>query len=248
MSNTPQDHSHTREAIAERLRTPNHYSSLGDFVLGSIDGTITTFAIVAGVAGAELQSAVALVLGLANVLADGFSMAVGNYLKAASDQEVQQRFRRMEERHIERHPEGEREEIRQIFAAKGFEGELLEQVVDVIRSDREVWIDTMLAEEWGMPTTVANPKRAGIVTFFAFVLAGLIPLLPLVFSSHLGPRMTFVVSAVATGITFLLIGAVRGRITERSSWRTAFETLGMGGAAAALSYAVGALLRGLLGS
>lgn len=248
MTHSPQDDSHTREAIAERLGERHHHGSLGDFVLGSIDGTITTFAIVAGVAGAELQTSVALVLGLANVLADGFSMAVGNYLKAASDQEVQQRYRRMEERHIDREPEGEREEIRQIFASKGFEGELLERVVDVIISNREVWINTMLAEEWGMPMAVPSPRRAGIVTFIAFVAAGLIPLLPLVFTSQLGPRNTFVVSAVATGVTFLLIGSVRGQVTGRSSWRTALETLAMGGAAATLSYVVGALLRGLLGS
>jgi len=247
MPRLPIDHAHTEEAILERIAVQPEHGSLGDFVLGSIDGTITTFAIVAGVAGANLTAAIALVLGLANVLADGFSMAVGNYLKASSDREMLERYRRMEELHIDRHPEGEREEIRHIFAAKGFEGELLDRVVDVIQSNRQVWINTMLAEEWGLVPTPSSPLRAGAVTFVAFVLAGLVPLAPLAFASQLGPEQTFLVSAVATAITFTVIGAIRGRIAERSALRTALETLAMGGSAALLSYAVGAYFRGLVG-
>jgi vacuolar iron transporter family protein len=246
MPRLPVDHAHTPEAIIERIGAQPPQGSLGDFVLGSIDGTITTFAIVAGVAGANLSAGVALVLGLANVLADGFSMAVGNYLKASSDREMLERYRRMEELHIERHPEGEREEIRHIFAAKGFEGELLDRVVAVIEGDRQVWVNTMLSEEWGMPAATPSPVRAGTITFLAFVLAGLIPLAPLGFAESLGPSNTFLLSAVATALTFTLIGAIRGRITERSAWRAAVETLAMGGTAAALSYGVGAMFRGLI--
>src|SRR5690606_30247262 len=119
-------------------------------------------------------------------------------------------------------------------AAKGFEGELLDRVVDVIQSNRQVWINTMLAEEWGLVPTPSSPLRAGAVTFVAFVLAGLVPLAPLAFASQLGPEQTFLVSAVATAITFTVIGAIRGRIAERSALRTALETLAMGGSAALL--------------
>jgi vacuolar iron transporter family protein len=242
------DHAHTPEAILKRIEAEPQHGSLGDFVLGSIDGTITTFAIVAGVAGANLSAGIALVLGLANVLADGFSMAVGNYLKASSDREMLARYRRIEEQHIDRHPEGEREEIRHIFAAKGFEGELLDRVVEVIEKDRQVWINTMLAEEWGILPATPSPFKAGAVTFVAFVLAGLVPLSPLGFATRLGPDTTFTLSAVATAITFAVIGAVRGKIAERSAWRAALETLAMGGAAAALSFGVGTYLRGLVGN
>lgn len=79
---------HTMEAIAARLAAATKHTYLSDFVLGAVDGTVTTFAVVAGVSGAGLSRGVAIVLGLANVLADGFSMAVGNYLKANSDHEV----------------------------------------------------------------------------------------------------------------------------------------------------------------
>lgn len=241
------EHEHTPAAIAERLQKKQGNSFLGDFVLGAVDGTITTFAIVAGVAGAGLSSGVAIVLGLANVLADGFSMAVGNYLKVRSDHQMVDRYRRIEERHIRHDPDGEREEIRQIYAAKGFEGETLQEIVDVISSDREQWIDTMLTEEWGLHLNLPSPRHAGGVTFVAFVLAGLVPLMPLPFSSVLGAERTFVISAVGAALAFIVIGAIQGKVAERPMFRSSLETLALGGTAAGLAFGVGVLLRGLTG-
>src|SRR5262245_3591490 len=122
---------HTPAAVAARLQENAQHSYLGDFVLGAVDGVVTTFAVVAGAAGAHFPPVVAIVLGLANLLADGFSMAVGNYLSRKSDRERVQRVRQSEQRHIEKFPEGEREEIRQIFSQKGFSGETLETIVQV---------------------------------------------------------------------------------------------------------------------
>ncbi|MFT5522160.1 MAG: VIT1/CCC1 family predicted Fe2+/Mn2+ transporter, partial [Pirellulaceae bacterium] len=162
---------HTDEAIAHRLSAKTH-SYLGDFILGAVDGAVTTFAIVAGAAGAGLSSGVAVVLGVANVLADGFSMAAGNYLKARADHQTVDHCRRIEAMHIERVPDGEREEVRQIFRNKGFEGELLERVVTVITNDRDLWINTMLIEELGLQLEPPHPVRAAASTMFAFVIAG----------------------------------------------------------------------------
>ncbi|TWT36157.1 VIT family protein [Posidoniimonas corsicana] len=244
----PLEHSHTPEAIAARLAEVRKPDDLGDFVLGAVDGAITTFAIVAGVAGSGLSAGVAVVLGLANVLADGFSMAVGNYLKTKSDHDILDRYRRLELRHIHREPEGEREEVRQIFAAKGFQGEILEEVVDVITADKQQWVDTMLREEFGLPTAPPEPRRAAAITFFAFVLAGLAPIVPLAFSRVLGPDATFFLSIVVTMLVFAAIGAVRGRVTQMSQLRGALETMFTGGSAAGLAYAVGRLLSGFVGT
>lgn len=142
---------HTPQAIENRIASAKQHSYFGDFVLGAVDGTVTTFAIVAGAAGAGLSSGVAIVLGLANVAADGFSMAVSNYLKVRSDRQIVERIRKVEEMHIDEIPDGEREEIRQIFAGKGFDGEMLEGVVMVITDDRLRWVDTMLTEDnWNL--------------------------------------------------------------------------------------------------
>ena len=230
---------HTPSAIESRLAEATAHSYLGDFVLGAVDGTVTTFAVVSGVAGAGLEKEVAVILGLANLLADGFSMAVGNYLGTKSEVEVVERVRRSEERHIEEIPEGEREEIRQIFAAKGFSGPLLEEIVHVITQDRKQWVDTMLTEEFGLRLRSPSPVRAALATFSAFVLVGFLPLAPFVLP--VAEERTFLVSSVATAATFFLIGVAKGFVVHRSLMRSGLETFGIGCAAAAMAYGVGLL-------
>lgn len=234
---------HTPEAIKQRIAAASEHSYLGDFILGAVDGAVTTFAIVAGVAGAGLSGGVAIVLGLANVVADGFSMAVSNYLKSRADRLMVERFRAMEEMHIDEVPDAEREEIRQIFANKGFDGEVLKEIVRVITADRRQWVDTMLTEEWGLQLDAPSPVRAGATTFAAFMLAGMVPLLPLFFGAWLSSPQMFAYSAVLTGITFFLIGWIRGHLSERRPFLAGFETLLVGGSAALLAYLIGALLR-----
>jgi VIT1/CCC1 family predicted Fe2+/Mn2+ transporter len=239
---------HTPSAIAARLAAKKPHSYVGDAVLGAIDGCVTTFAVVSGVVGAHLSPGVALVLGLANLCADGFSMAVSNYQKTASEAQRIVQARRMEEQHIAEVPEGEREEIRQIFAQKGFQGPLLEEIVAVMTQDRQRWVETMLTEELGLPPTGPVPLTAALVTFAGFVLAGLIPLVPFVFSLPLSAPVLFVTSACATGITFMLIGVLKGHVLEQPRLRSGFETLLVGGGAAALAYVVGVWLRRIAGA
>lgn len=239
------NHDHTPEAIAARVSAATEHSYLGDGVLGAIDGTITTFAIVAGASGAGLGGGVALVLGLANVLADGFSMAVGNLLKVKADRQVVDRARRNEERHIDTVPDGEREEIRQVFAQKGFEGEMLEQAVEIITRDRKRWVDTMLTEELGLQIDTPEPVRAACTTFFAFIVAGLVPLAPLFFWRAAASADMFLASSAAALVTFFVIGQVKGRLVGGSGLRSGTETLLLGGTAASLAYIVGLWAGGL---
>lgn len=235
---------HTQEAIAARIGASTEHSYLGDFVLGAVDGAVTTFAIVAGSAGAGFPTGVAIVLGIANVLADGFSMAASNFLKTRSDHQVVDRFRQIEEMHIDRVPDAEREEIRQIFAAKGFSGEVLEEVVSVITQDRRRWVDTMLTEEWGLQLQPPAPFRAALSTFTAFILIGMVPLLPLLLVGRISQTATFGISAVLTGAMFLVVGFISGRVNQQNPWLTSLETFLVGGAAASLAYFVGACLQG----
>jgi vacuolar iron transporter family protein len=228
---------HSKAAIAQRLARPPTVSYLRDWVYGGIDGAVTTFAIVAGAVGAELTNEVVLILGLANMGANGFFAAASNYSGTNAELE-----RSVEERRAEAVPDGEREEIRQIFRGKGFQGPDLERAVDVITADTRRWVDTMLSEEYGLPRAERSPLRAAASTFAAFMLCGLVPLLPFAVAAP----ASFQLSIVMTGLVFFLIGSGKSRWSPASWWRSGLETLAIGMAAAALAYLIGFGLKTLV--
>lgn len=236
------EHGHHPGEIARRLEKGPKVSYLRDWVYGGIDGTVTTFAIMAGVVGADLSAGVVIILGVANLLADGFSMAAANYTGTKAEHDEYEQLRRMEERHVDLTPEGEREEIRQIFQAKGFEGEALQTAVDVITERRERWIDTMMTLEHGMPAMIRSPIRAALMTFIAFVLCGSVPVIPYA----LGLPDPIWPATIMTGLTFFGIGSLRSYWSATPWWRAGLETLAIGMAAAGVAYLVGALLKGLI--
>src|SRR6185436_11356072 len=192
------EHEHSAEAIHERLVAGPAHNYLRDWIYGGIDGSVTTFAVVSGVAGAQLSPAVILILGFANLFADGFSMAASNFLGTKAEHDDMQRLAAIEYRHIDVAPEGEREEVRQIFAAKGFAGADLERVVELITSDRDRWVRTMLTEEYGLPLQPRSAWMAAISTFSAFAICGLIPLIPFL----VGLSNAFAISVILTGAVF----------------------------------------------
>lgn len=233
------EHEHSPEAIRSRLAAGVQHNYLRDFVYGGIDGAVTTFAVVAGTIGANLSARVILILGAANLIADGFSMAASNFLGTRAESDDYRRLRRIEERHIQLAPEGEREEVRQIYAEKGFADMDLERVVELLTSDRERWLNTMLTEEYGLPREIRSAWSAGAMTFAAFIICGLIPLLPFIFSA----LDSFLYSTVLTGAVFFIIGSVKSRWSTASWLRSGLTTFLVGTAAAALAYLVGLILK-----
>lgn len=231
------EHGHSPDEIARRISETNKPSHLRDVIYGAIDGAVTTFAIVAGVVGAELSTKVIIALGIANVLADGFSMAAGNYSGTKAELDDAKRIRAIEERHVRLEPEGERAELREILAQKGLAGQTLEEAVNAIAKDRTTWIDMMLVEEYGLSPVDPHPLRAAQATFLAFLAAGMVPLLPYIFAVS----DAFQWSIALTGITFFAVGALKSRWSLAPWWRSGLETLAIGGVAAAIAYYVGTL-------
>lgn len=222
-------------------------SYLGEFVYGGIDGCVTTFAVVAGAVGAGLDSSVILILGFANLLADGFAMSIGAYLSTRTEMANYDKHKLMEYAEVESIPESEREEVREIYAAKGFSGELLEQVVDVITSNKDTWVDVMMKDELEMIKEEKSPFWIGGVTYISFLAIGIIPLSVYVwdfFSPLEGNR--FLWTCVFTALGFASIGWLKSRVNEVSILKGIAETLALGGVAAAVAFYVGYLLEQLV--
>lgn len=236
------EHEHTTEAIGRRLAAGPRHNYLRDWIYGGIDGSVTTFAVVSGVAGAQLAPWIILTLGFANLFADGFSMAASNFLGTKAEHDDWHRLEGIENRHIDLAPDGEREEVRQIFQLKGFAGEDLQRIVELVTGNRRRWVRTMLTEEYGLPQAVRSPWIAAISTFTSFLVCGLVPLIPFLFrASH-----ALEVSIVLTGSVFVLIGSAKSRWSTVSWWRSGLATLFLGAIAAALAYGTGVVLKMLL--
>ena len=220
---------------------------LGEFVYGGIDGSVTTFAVVAGASGAELSSGVILILGFANLLADGFAMSVGAFLSAKTQRQNFEKHKAVEYWEVDNMPEAETEEIREIYRAKGFEGKLLEDVVAVITADRDRWVDTMMKEELEMMREQRSPFGIGAVTFVSFVTIGLIPLAVYVWDYTTGYNHSLFWSAsLLTSLAFIGIGFLKSYVTQTNRWKGVLETLLLGATAAVVAYYVGDFLEKII--
>ncbi len=221
---------------------------LGEFVYGGIDGSVTTFAVVAGAAGAALESQVVIILGFANLIADGFAMSVGSYLSTKSEKENYRKHEKIEYWEVDNLPEKEKEEIRDIYRAKGFEGEILEEIVATITADKDRWVDVMMKEELEMSEETKSPLAMGGVTFLSFLLFGFIPLLVFVldyFDLMEDKDQLFLYSSAMTGFVFMIIGYLKALVNQTPILRSILETFFLGAAAATLAYLVGDVLEGM---
>ncbi len=216
---------------------------LREFVYGGIDGAVTTFAVVAGGFGANLDPGILIILGFANLLADGFSMSVGAYLSAKSEKDNYDKHEKIEYWEIENLPEIERSEVEDIYKAKGFKGELLDKIVDHICSDKDLWVDEMMKYELGMMRDSKSPFKIGLATLISFILVGLIPLLVYLWDFFFPSEInTFLWTSILTGIAFFIVGWLKSIVNQTSAIRSISETVALGLLAAVVAFYVGDIL------
>ena len=242
---------HTHKAIAEAAEehggAGSHY--LGEMVYGGLDGIITTFAVVSGVAGAQLGTPVILILGLANLLADGFSMATGAYLSSKSEHEYYRKEWEREAWEVEHFPDGERVELQEIYIQNGYTEDEAEQLVDIQSREPKRWVKAMMLNELGMMEDESNPLINGLVTFGSFVIAGAVPLIIYLIGLALpiSPQVAFPISIALSALALFGLGVSKVLVTKLNPIRSGLEMLLVGGLAAGVAYLVGALLKGIGG-
>lgn len=222
---------------------------LGDVVYGGLDGIITTFAVVSGVAGARLGVGVILILGLANLLADGISMAVGAYLSARSDQEYYEKERESVTQRLEQSPGKARDRLLGVYREDGYTEKEAQELVAITSRRRRRWVETMMVDGRGIMEEVKSPVWSAVATLVSFILAGAVPLL-IYLVELVVPLPSGIDFPIASGLSALALfglGAAKVWVTKRPLLRSGLETLIMGGLAASVAYGVGALLRGIGG-
>lgn len=235
-----------KRRLAQHRAADIHGSALGpfihDIVFGAHDGIVTTFAVVAGTVGAELPVSVIVILGIANLLADGVSMGAGAFLSLRSEKDQYERILKEEMQEIEHMPEMEREEIREAYEAKGFTGTDLDHAVAILTRDKDVWAKTMMHEEHGMTgETASRPFLHGLMTFLGFLVFGAIPLAPYLFG--FGGGRQFLTAVLSTAAALLIVGITRSVVTRERIVRGVVEVLAVGSLATVVAYGTGVLLK-----
>ena len=227
-----------------------HLTGLGshikDIVYGANDGIITTFAIVAGSFGADLTPTVILVLGFANLLADGFSMAASNFLGSKSENSLYKEEEKREYDEVKNLPEKEKEEVREIFIKYGYNNQQAQELSNLVSTNENFWVDFMMRYELKMNDSGAGSEwKSSLVTFISFVAAGSLPILPFIFlPASDANRLLY--STIATGISLFTVGAARYYITRVNWLISGMEMLFVGGIAAGVSYLVGYLISAIV--
>lgn len=234
--------------LREEHRSSPIQTYLKEIVYGATDGIITTFAVVAGFTGAQNTAAIpamstltVLLFGLANLLADGASMGLSNFLSLRSEQDIYKTQMAKEAREIKNNPEIEREETIEILMEKGFEKKDAEKITSLYMKNPKYWLSFMMNDELQLPNTLGEkPHLNAIATFFAFVCFGIIPLVPYIINPV---QDTFPKSLTATFLALLVLGLLRFKVTGENIIRCVLEVLLVGTLAASIAYFVGTLFK-----
>ena len=221
---------------------PHRYTNpLADVILGGQDGLVNVLGIVLGVAAATSDHRIVLVAGLAATFAESVSMAAVSYTTTLAETAHFESEREREFRHVRMVPAVEREEIREIYRKKGIEGELLDQVVDKITADDNVWVGVMMAEEHQLaPTSQRDAVRSALIVGLSAIIGSLIPLVPFLF---LSVGISILVSLVISALTLFIVGVYKARITVGHPGKSGFEMAAIGTVSALVGYLVGVLLK-----
>jgi VIT1/CCC1 family predicted Fe2+/Mn2+ transporter len=207
-------------------------------VFGAMDGLVSNFALIAGVAGGQASQQVVLLAGLAGLAAGAFSMAAGEYISVASQSELAEAEIEVERLELDRHPQAELRELTQVFIDRGVDHDVAAKVAEQLSRDPEDALEVHAAAELGVtPGDLPSPVLAAASSFASFAVGAALPVLPYLFGTgSLWP------AAVIAALGLFLAGALVAKITNRPWWFGGLRQLAFGAAAALITYGFGALI------
>jgi predicted membrane protein (TIGR00267 family) len=239
MSNTKQGHG----KIIEQVRWHDHHdphrhgSRLSDVILGGQDGLVNVLGVILGVAAATADARIVIAAGLAATFAESISMGAVAYTSTLAENDLYHSEREREYRHIHLAPDVEVEEIRDIYRKKGFEGETLEKIVEVITSNPDVWVNVMMSEEFQLtPPEKSKAVNSALLVGFSALVGSFIPLLPFFFWTV---NLSIVLSIIIAALTLFIVGVYKARVTVGKPFRSGLEMTVIGTISALAGYIVG---------
>jgi len=225
----------TLKDFKEEEREHKRQNSLRDVILGGQDGLVNALGIILGIVAAGGNSSILLATVFAATAAESISMGAVVYTSALSQKAYYDAERKREEEEVKRLPDREREEVRKIYAEKGFKGKNLDEIVKVITSDKKIWIDTMMAEELKIePVDTRDILRSAVIVTIATAIGHLIPALPFFFNFNSQTEVILALSISA--LTLFAVGVYQAITLVGSWWRTGIKLVLIGMGAAIIGY------------
>lgn len=230
--------------VRTRLHTEEHTHegvSVRDVILGVSDGLTVPFALAAGLSGAVASNFIVFLAGVAEMLAGAIAMGLGGYLSEKSHAEIYHKELEREHREVDEVPDLERREVRDIWKARGYRGDELEQLVEAVIKDRRRWVEFMMREELGLIEPAAGAAyKTSLTIGLSYMIGALVPLFP--FMLPLSITDALLLSSATTLSALFLVGIFKARFTGGTWWRSGLETLLIGAAAAGAAYILVRLL------
>jgi len=236
-----------RKIHLHSLRKNESAGHFKSFVYGGLDGIITTFAVVAGVAGAGLSSGVLLIMGFANIFADGISLAIGDYLSTRAENEYKASEKKNALFYFKNYPKKEKQDLVTYYMKEGMSRSSAEKLVALMSKNKNVLNRTVMSEELDIMSRKESPLKNAIVTFLSFIIFGFLPLAAYIAESFVDlPGENFATAGILTLIALFTLGSIKGEISGKHWFKSAIETVVIGGLAAFAAYLVGYLLSGIM--
>ncbi len=233
---------HAEDLNHHLYHDPHRQSSgLSNIILGGQDGLVNVLGVILGVAAATSDPRIIMVAGLAATFAESVSMGAVAYTSTLADADYYEAERAREFRHISEVPHLEKNEVSEIYAKKGFKGELLDRIVETITANEDVWVAVMMNEEHQLsPSDRRQALKAALIVGFSAIVGSLVPLAPFAFFPVI-PSMWLAV--IITALVLFGVGAYKARTMVGNPGKSGLEMAVIGTLSALAGYAVGALFK-----